>query len=63
MLIDQAGLKNAHYGQAEVSDRHANFIIAGEGATSQDVLKLIEVVRQRVEERLGIAMETEIEIW
>jgi UDP-N-acetylmuramate dehydrogenase len=63
MLIDQAGLKNTRYGQAEVSDRHANFIIADQGATSQDVLKLIEVVRERVSERLGIELETEIEIW
>ncbi len=63
MLIDQAGLKNTRYGQAEVSDRHANFVVAGEGATSEDVLKLIEVVRQQVEERLGIELETEIEIW
>jgi UDP-N-acetylmuramate dehydrogenase len=63
MLIDQAGLKNTRYGQAEVSERHANFIIADEGATSQDVLQLIEVVRQRVFDRLGIELETEIEIW
>ena len=63
MLVDQAGLKNTRYGQAEVSDRHANFIVAGEGATAQDVLQLIDVVRERVEERLGIELETEIEIW
>jgi UDP-N-acetylmuramate dehydrogenase len=63
MLIDQAGLKNTRYGQAEVSERHANFIVAAEGATTQDVLKLIEVVRERVDERLGIELETEIEIW
>lgn len=63
MLIEQAGLKNTRIGQAEVSDRHANFIIADPGATSADVLKLIEVVRERVMERLGIELETEIEIW
>jgi UDP-N-acetylmuramate dehydrogenase len=63
MLIDQAGLKNTRYGQAEVSDRHANFIIAEAGATSQDVLRLIDLVRERVLERLGIELETEIEIW
>ncbi len=63
MLIDQAGLKNTLYGQALVSDRHANFIVAEAGATSEDVLQLIEVVRQRVSERLGIELETEIEIW
>ena len=63
MLIEQAGLKNARVGQAEVSERHANFIIADQGATSDDVLKLIELVRERVLDRLGIELETEIEIW
>ena len=63
MLIDQAGLKNTRYGQAEVSDRHANFIVAEAGATSHDVLRLIELVRERVAERLGIDLATEIEIW
>ncbi len=63
MLIEQAGLKNTRYGQAEVSDRHANFIIADPGATSHDVLELIELVRSHVLERLGIELETEIEIW
>jgi UDP-N-acetylmuramate dehydrogenase len=63
MLIDQAGLKGTRVGQAEVSDRHGNFIIANPGATSDDVLKLIELVRQRVSERLGIELEREIEIW
>ncbi|MBI3838073.1 MAG: UDP-N-acetylmuramate dehydrogenase [Planctomycetia bacterium] len=63
MLIEQAGLKNTRMGQAEVSDRHANFIIAEQGASSQDVLKLIDLVRDRVLDRLGIELETEIEIW
>jgi UDP-N-acetylmuramate dehydrogenase len=63
MLIEQAGLKNSRVGQAEVSERHANFIVAHPGATSQDVLGLIELVRDRVMERLGIDLETEIEIW
>jgi UDP-N-acetylmuramate dehydrogenase len=63
MLIDQAGLKNTRCGQAEVSERHANFIVADSGATSADVLQLIELVRERVYDRLGIELETEIEIW
>jgi UDP-N-acetylmuramate dehydrogenase len=63
MLIEQAGLKNTRIGQAEVSDRHANFIVADPGATSADVLRLIDVVRERVTDRLGIELETEIEIW
>jgi UDP-N-acetylmuramate dehydrogenase len=63
MLIEQAGLKSTRSGQAEVSDRHANFIVAEQGATTGDVLRLIELVRDRVAERLGIELETEIEIW
>jgi UDP-N-acetylmuramate dehydrogenase len=63
MLIEQVGLKSTRFGQAEVSDRHANFIVADSGATSVDVLRLIEIVRERVAERLGIELETEIEIW
>ncbi|HEY2895279.1 MAG TPA: UDP-N-acetylmuramate dehydrogenase [Pirellulales bacterium] len=63
MLIEQVGLKGTRVGQAEVSDRHANFIVAEQGATSDDVLKLIEQMRERVSERLGIELETEIEVW
>jgi UDP-N-acetylmuramate dehydrogenase len=63
MLIDQAGLKGTQVGGAEVSQQHANFIIAGDGASSQDVLRLIDMIRSRVAERLGVELETEIEIW
>ncbi len=63
MLIEQAGLKGTRQGQAEVSDRHANFIVADPGATAADVLKLIERIRERVLDRLGIELETEIEVW
>jgi UDP-N-acetylmuramate dehydrogenase len=63
MLIEQAGLKNTRVGGAEVSQRHANFIVADTSASSADVLKLIDLVRERVEERLGVTLETEIEIW
>lgn len=63
MLIDQAGLKGETLGGAEVSQRHANFIVTHPGATTDDVLKLIDVVRSRVAERMGVELETEIEIW
>ncbi len=63
MLIDQAGLKGTRVGAVEVSQRHANFIVADDGATSQDVLRLIDMVRSRVAERLGVELETELEIW
>jgi UDP-N-acetylmuramate dehydrogenase len=63
MLIEQASLKNTRVGGAVVSERHANFIVADDGATAADVLKLIEQVRESVLDRLGIELETEIEIW
>jgi len=63
MLIEQAGLKGAKIGHAEVSERHANFIVAAHGATSDHVLALIDMVRDRVSQRLGIELETEIEVW
>jgi UDP-N-acetylmuramate dehydrogenase len=63
MLIDQCGLKGEHVGGVEVSQRHANFFVAHQGATAKDVLQLIDVVRNRVAERMGVELETEIEIW
>jgi UDP-N-acetylmuramate dehydrogenase len=63
MLIDQAGLKGHRVGAAEVSDRHANFIIADPNCPSRDVIELIELIRERVQERLGVELETDIEIW
>lgn len=63
MLIDQCGLKGEHVGGAEVSQRHANFFVARPGATAKDVLQLIDVVRNRVAEKMGVELETEIEIW
>jgi UDP-N-acetylmuramate dehydrogenase len=63
MLIDQCGLKGEKVGGAEVSQRHANFFVARPGATAKDVLQLIDVVRNRVAERMGVELETEIEIW
>jgi len=62
-LIDQAGLKGARYGKAQVSRRHANFIVAEHGATASDVLHLIDLIRERVRSVFGTELETEIEIW
>ncbi|WP_437205623.1 UDP-N-acetylmuramate dehydrogenase [Planctomicrobium sp. SH664] len=62
-LIDQSGLKGTRIGGAEVSDRHANFIVTHPGATSADVLNLIEVIRARVNEQHGVDLELEIKIW
>jgi UDP-N-acetylmuramate dehydrogenase len=63
LLIDQAGLKGTRIGNAEISDRHANFIVAHPGATSQDVLRLIDLARSKVAEQFGVDLELEIKIW
>ncbi|HUS40578.1 MAG: UDP-N-acetylmuramate dehydrogenase [Pirellulales bacterium] len=63
MIIEQAGMKGASVGHAMVSDRHANFIVVEQGATAKEVLKLIDDIRSSVTERLGVDLDTEIEIW
>lgn len=63
MLIEQAGMSSAEVEGAKVSSRHANFVVVEEGATSQHVLKLIDQIRSRVAERLGVELETQLEIW
>lgn len=62
-LIDQAGLKGMKVGGAEVSDKHANFIIAHAGATADDVLKLVKIIREKVFEKDGIHLESEVQMW
>ncbi len=62
-LIDRAGLKGARVGGAEVSDRHANYVIAQPGATAADVLALVEQCRKRVAEAYGIDLELQIQVW
>ncbi len=62
-LIEQAGLMGTRVGGAEISDRHANFIVTHPEATSDDVLRLIDLTQSKVAEQLGIDLALEIEIW
>ena len=61
-LIDELGLKGTRIGGAVVSDIHGNFIINEGNATATDVLKLIELIKQRAKAARGIDLETEVEI-
>ncbi len=59
-LIEKNGLKGMAVGGAEVSEKHAGFIINRGGATSKDVLELIEKVRETVLKNDGVLLETEV---
>jgi UDP-N-acetylmuramate dehydrogenase len=59
-LVEAAGLKGFAVGGASVSRLHANFFMAGEGATAQDVYDLVQEVRARVSRASGIELEPEI---
>ena len=61
-LIDEAGLKGYSIGGAEVSTKHSGFIINKGNATAEDVLKLIEYVKEEVYKKFGKKIELEIEI-
>lgn len=62
-LLDQAGLKGARIGGAEISTKHANFIVAHQGASTQNVLDLIALAKDRVWNHSGINLEMEVEVW
>jgi UDP-N-acetylmuramate dehydrogenase len=62
-LIDQAGLKGMRVGNAEVSIKHANFIIAHPGCSADDVMKLVKIIREKVYEKNEIDLESEVQIW
>lgn len=62
-LIEQTGLARTRVGGAEVSDRDANYVIVHPGATSRDVLRLIDLIRAKVQERFNVNLEQEIAVW
>jgi len=62
-LIEAAGLKGKRVGDAEISEKHANFIINRGKARAKDVLDLIDLARSAVKEKFGVDLELEIEIW
>ena len=62
-LIDEAGLKGTSVGGATVSQRHANFITVTAEARADDVLRLMELIRERVFDHAGIRLENEVIIW
>ncbi|MDF2568752.1 MAG: murB [Sporomusa sp.] len=61
-LIEQAGLKGSSVGGAQVSTKHAGFIINAGGATAQDVLSLISKVQDSVYKQFGVSLHPEVRV-
>jgi UDP-N-acetylmuramate dehydrogenase len=61
-LIEAVGLKGMTYGGAQISERHANFIVNVGGARAADVAALIKEAHNRVAQRFGIDLEMEVEL-
>jgi UDP-N-acetylmuramate dehydrogenase len=62
-LIEQAGLARTRVGGAEVSDRDANYIVVHPGATSRDVLRLMDLIESKVRELTHVELERELTVW
>ena len=61
-LIEKAGLRGYQIGGAQISEMHGNFIINTGGASAQDVLSLIALVKQTIKDKFSVEMHTEVEI-
>lgn len=61
-LIDQAGLKGFAIGGAQVSEKHAGFVVNRGGATFEDVLRLMAHIEKTVFEKSGVRLEPEVRI-
>jgi UDP-N-acetylmuramate dehydrogenase len=61
-LIEAAGLKGTTVGRAQISPRHANFIVNTGGASAADIVALIALARRTVRERFGVELELEVEL-
>lgn len=62
-LIDQCGLKGLRIGDAEVSKRHANFIVNRGKASAVQVMDLLKIIRERVKKETDIELVPEVSIW
>jgi UDP-N-acetylmuramate dehydrogenase len=62
-LIEAAGLKGKRIGQAQISERHANFIVNLGGAKADQVRELMDMARAEVKQRFGIELAAEVKYW
>ena len=61
-LIDKSNLKGIRIGNAEISTKHANFIINHGDASSNDILKLIKMIKTTVKKNFDIDLELEVKL-
>ncbi|CAM3814185.1 UDP-N-acetylenolpyruvoylglucosamine reductase [Bacillus luti] len=61
-LVEKAGLRGYQIGGAQISEMHGNFIVNTGGASAQDVLSLIALIKHTIKDKFGIDMHTEVEI-
>ena len=61
-LIEAVGMRGLTYGGAQISERHANFIVNVGGASAADIAALIGTAHTRVREQFGVDMELEVEL-
>ena len=59
-LIDDAGLRGRRIGDAQVSEKHAGFIVNRGSATADDVLALIDIIKEEVKKQFGVTIHCEI---
>ena len=61
-LIEEMGLKGKTIGGAKISDKHANYILNNNNASSEDIIILISYIKQQIRDKYGIQLEEEIQI-
>ncbi len=61
-LIEKSGLRGKRVGGAEISAKHANFVVNRGGATAGDIIALLDLTRERVRHQFGVALDHEIRI-
>ncbi|MCR6786049.1 MULTISPECIES: UDP-N-acetylmuramate dehydrogenase [Bacillus cereus group] len=61
-LVEKAGLRGYRIGGAQISEIHGNFIVNTGGASAQDVLSLIELIKHTIKDKFDVDMHTEVEI-
>ncbi len=59
-IIQELGLKGLREGNAEISSIHGNFIVNQGGATAKDISRLISIIQEKVQEKYGVLLQTEV---